>query len=62
MVYKSNENVMIKSDIELLSQKYKLSSWTLFHTYESIWPTLVSKQLSGPQQSHPLIEFWLNDC
>ena len=25
----------------------------------SIWSILVSKEVSGPQQSHPLIQFWL---
>ena len=28
----------------------------------SIWPILVSKEASGPQQSHLVIRFWLKNC
>ena len=28
----------------------------------SIWPILVSKEASGPQQSHLWIRFWLKNC
>jgi hypothetical protein len=30
--------------------------------HRSIWPILVSKEASGPQQSHLCIRFWLNNC
>ena len=29
---------------------------------KSIWSILVSKRPSGPQQLHPSIQFWLNNC
>ena len=36
---------------------YDIKIW-----HQSIWSILVSKRPSGPQQSHPLIRFWLTNC
>jgi hypothetical protein len=36
---------------------YDIKTW-----HNAIRSTLVSKQPFGPQQSHPFMRFWLNDC
>ena len=36
---------------------YDIEIW-----HKSIWLILVSKRPSGPQQSHPFIRFWLQNC
>ena len=41
----------------MTNDAYDIEIWR-----KSIWSILVSKEASGPEQSHPLIRFWLNNC
>ena len=43
--------------ISMTNDAYDIEIW-----HKSIWSILVSKRLSGPQQSHPSIRFCLKNC
>ena len=55
-IFMSYASYDIKCHI-MTNDAYDIEIW-----HQSMWSILVSKRPSGPQQSHPLIHFWLTNC